>query len=244
MTKLNQILAVEKGVKTRTYATITEFDKHLQKEALHTGITRTYRKRDEEGEDLPSEQQPVQINVSEVLDEMQKQFAEAWNVTATKEWANREACADIVLADGTKLMADVPVTYLLFLEKQLVDLRTIFGRLPTLDPGERWTWSPEALAYQSEMHETHRAKKVPKVLVRYEATKEHPAQTEVYTEDVIVGFWETIKFSGACPAERKLELLERVDEALKAVKIAREAANDMTVVTQNAASAMLDHLFE
>lgn len=242
MAKLNQILAVEKGVKARSYATVTELDKHIQKEALHTGISRTYRKKDDDGEDLPAERSLVQISAAEVLDEVRRAYTDAWNVTATKEWANQTAVADLVI-DGVLVLTGVPVTYLLFLEKQLVDLRTLVGRLPILDPAEKWSWDANSGAYVAEMHETHRTKKVPKVLVKYPATPEHPAQVETYAEDVIVGFWETIKFSGAMPAARKTTLLERLDSALQAVKTARESANDVIVTNQTVAGDLLDHLF-
>lgn len=242
MAKLNQILAVEKGVKARAYAAVTELDKHIQKDALTSGISRTYRKKDDDGEDLPAERSLVQISVAEVLEEVQKAYTDAWNVTATKEWANQTAAADIVV-DGTPVLTGVPVTYLLFLEKQLTDLRTLVGRLPILDPAEKWSWDNNAGAYAAEPHETHRTKKVPKVLVKYPATPEHPAQVETYAEDVIVGFWETIKFSGAMPAARKTELLERIDGTVQAVKTAREAANDAVVTNQSVAQPLLDHLF-
>jgi hypothetical protein len=35
--------------------------------------------------------------------------------------------------------------------------------------------------------------------VKAEATEKHPAQVEVYHEDVVVGQWKTVKFSGALP---------------------------------------------
>ena len=43
-----------------------------------------------------------------------------------------------------------------------------------------------------------------------EATQQHPAQVQVYMEDVPEGDWTTVKFSGALPASRVRTLLERV----------------------------------
>ncbi len=48
--KLNQIIAVEKGVKSRSFQELTEAHHALQKPALLSGIARTYRPKDEEGE--------------------------------------------------------------------------------------------------------------------------------------------------------------------------------------------------
>ena len=68
--------------------------------------------------------------------------------------------------------------------------------------------------------------------MKAEATEKHPAQVEVYYEDVVVGHWRTVKFSGALPASRVKELLERVDKLQQAVKFAREEANDSEVTDQ------------
>ena len=55
MTRLNQIIAVEKGVKSRSFQELTDAHHALQKPALLSGISRTYRPKDEEGEQLPPE---------------------------------------------------------------------------------------------------------------------------------------------------------------------------------------------
>ena len=101
------------------------------------------------------------------------------------------------------VLKDVPVTTLLFLEKQLVDIHTFVEKLPTLDPGEAWNYSPDVDHYVSESYQTTKTKKVLKNHVKAEATKEHPAQVETYTEDVVVGYWTTVKFSGAVPRGKK-----------------------------------------
>ena len=58
--KLNQIIAIEKGTKSRTFQELTEAHQSLQKPALLSGISRTYRPKDEEGEQLPPESTRVQ----------------------------------------------------------------------------------------------------------------------------------------------------------------------------------------
>jgi len=50
----------------------------------------------------------------------------------------------------TPLLADVPVTYLLFLEKQLTDLRTFVDKLPVLDPSVVWLQDPSSGDWRSE----------------------------------------------------------------------------------------------
>jgi hypothetical protein len=69
-----------------------------------------------------------------------------------------------------------------------------------------------------------------------------PAQVEVYYEDVTVGFWRTIKFSGAMPAKRVNELLERVEKLQAAVKFAREEANGIEASEQKIGEKFFEYL--
>jgi hypothetical protein len=88
--------------------------------------------------------------------------------------------------------------------------------------------------------QTHRTRKTIRPIVLYPATERHPAQTQLVTEDVLAGYWNTIKQSGALPKPRKQELAERVETLLQAVKQAREAANDIDEVK---ASAVANTIF-
>lgn len=242
MAKLNQIIAVEKSVKGKAHGEITEAYQQMQKPALLAGISRTYRPKDEEGERLPPESTRVQLHTEEVIKTVSAGIAELFNVTATKDWANCEARADVIV-DGAVLVAKAPVTYLLFLEKQLVDLHTFIKKLPVLDPSETWLFDQAQNCYATEAVETVRTKKVPRNHVKAEATEKHPAQVEVYYEDVTVGFWRTVKFSGALPARRVAELLDRVEKLQRAVKFAREEANGTDVAQHKAGDAVLTYLF-
>ena len=224
MSKLNQIIALEKGVKSRAYANLTEAHQQLQKTALLAGISRTYKPRDDEGERYPPESTRVQVRAEEVIRRTAGILGELFDVVATKDWANCSARADVVV-EGKTLLEKVPVTYLLFLEKQLNDLHTFVAKLPVLDPAESWHPDLTQDCWASEPAETSKTKKVPRNHVKAEATEKHPAQVEVYHEDIVVGFWKTVKFSGAVPASRVRELTERVEKLQRAVKMAREEAN-------------------
>jgi len=230
MAKLNQIIAIEKGVKSRVYSEITELHKASQKPELFNGVTRQYQKKDEEGEDLPPEKKRVQYSSIEVLKRVERLNTELFDVTARKDWTNCKAVADVKIDDHV-MIAQAPVTYLLFLEKQLLDLRTFVSALPVLDEGERWEQDTNSGLYKSEPVQTHRTKKVQKPIVLYNATDKHPAQTQLITEDVIAGHWHTEKHSGAIPGQRKTAILERLEKILQAVKYAREEANDIDETT-------------
>ena len=79
--------------------------------------------------------------------------------------------------------------------------------------------------------------------MKAEATEKHPAQVEVYYEDVVIGYWRTIKFSGALPAKRVNEVVERVEKLQAAVKFAREEANGVEVVEQETGEKVFRYLF-
>ena len=70
MAKLNQIIAVEKGAKSRAQREIAEIGQRLQKTALLSGISRTYQPLDDEGESLPPESTRVQVKAEETLKEV------------------------------------------------------------------------------------------------------------------------------------------------------------------------------
>jgi hypothetical protein len=161
---------------------------------------------------------------------------------ATKDWANCKAKADVVV-DGKTLLSSVPATYLLFLEKQLVDLHTFIKKLPILDASETWTFDASADCWATEPVQTVKTKKVPRNHVKAEATEKHPAQVEVYYEDITIGLWRTVKFSGALPAKRVNELLTRVEKLQEAVKFAREEANNLEVEDIKTGAAIFNYLF-
>jgi hypothetical protein len=240
--KLNQIIAVEKGVKSKAFAELSEAHHTVQKTGPLAGISRTYQPKDEEGEQLPAESTRVQIKSEDILRDISGTLTRLFDVTATKDWTNCVARADVVV-DGRTIAAQVPVTYLLFLEKQLVDLHTFVKKLPVLDAAESWLRDDSTDSWRTEPVRTNRTKKVPRNHVKAEATDKHPAQVEVYYEDITVGYWTTVKFSGALPAKRVNEILDRVSALQTAVKFAREEANNTEVADQRVGAAVFGYLF-
>lgn len=241
MTKLNQIVALEKGLKSRAESEITKIYHVLQKTALFTGLSRMYQPKDEDGDHLPAEKTIVQTTVKDQLDAAAKHLSNLFDVVATKEWGNTAAMADVVV-DGQVLIHDAPVPYLLFLEKQLVNWRTMVSKLPILDAAELWTFDEGNSQWRTEPTETQRSKKVLRALELSPATDRHPAQVQTYNEDVPVGTWVTTKFSGAVPAQRQYELTQRANKLIDAVKSAREEANGVEVTQQKVATQVFDYL--
>ncbi len=116
-----------------------------------------------------------------------------------------------------------------------------------LDPAEEWRapgeGGNETGWYATVPGRTARNRRILRNHVKAEATKEHPAQVEVYPEDSPVGDWTTVKFSGALPATRVRELLDRVTALQTAVKFAREEANAAEVTDRHAGEAIFGYLF-
>lgn len=239
-TKLNQIVAAEKGQKSRITADVTKVYHNLQKPALYGGFTKTYKPRDEEGDRYPDEGVLVQRHVADDLLAVADKLTQLFDVTLTKDVANTQTTGTVRLGDREIVTAPVP--FLLFLEKQLLDVRTVLAKVPTLDPSEVWELDRDTALYRTKPTASFKTKKVPQVLVKYPATDRHPAQTEVFTNDEIVGEWTTTKLSGAMSTRRRDELLERVNVLIDAVKHAVEEANQHEVTQQRIGKDIFDLL--
>lgn len=242
MGKLNQVIAVIAGKKKQATEAITKIYHIIQKAPLFDGLSRNYQPKDEEGEKLPPESKLIQASVNSMILDARAALTEMYDVVATQDHANCRAKAT-VLVDGKTLLSEVPVTHLLFLEKQLKDVETFIIKLPTLDPAETWNYSESAGCHATLPNETVRTKKVPKAFVKAVATKEHPAQVETFHEDVVAGYWKTVKFSGAMPAKMKNDMLDRVRKLHEAVVKAREEANSIEAPPVYEGKTIFDYIF-
>jgi hypothetical protein len=241
--RLNQILAVEKSVKSKAHSEITRLHNSCKKPGLFAGMTKVFEALEDAGEDFPPESQRVQMNATAVIKVAKRALAELFDVTATKDAGNQEAKADVVV-DGKVLLEQIPATTLLFLEKQLTDLVTFAAKLPTLDPAFEWTFDEATNVWKTPPQRASRTKKTQRPIVLYDATEHHPAQTQLITEDVVVGHWTTIRHSGALPVAERDKFLERAEKLSRAVKVAREAANAQEVVRRHVGDKVLDYLFD
>jgi hypothetical protein len=240
--RLNQIVAVEKTAKQNAENEITKAYHAAQRAELFAGMTRTYQPKDDEGEQLPGESQKVQTTVKDVSDRFVGALSNLFDITATKVYANTRAQADVKIGD-TVLASNVPVEYLLFLEKRLQDVQTFLAKLPTLSPEFSWTLQDSDGLYHAEPVRSHRTKKVLRNHVKAAATDKHPAQVETYTEDETVGYWTTTRLSGATTATQVAEWRDRVSALQEAVKFAREEANSAEVEQQKVGDSVFGYIF-
>ena len=241
MTKLSAIVALSNGLKERTRKEITTLHRSMDHEQGMKGLVRIYRSHDEEGEQLPTETKVVQVLVNDLVNQALIKWKNLWELILAQDVANTEARADIVV-DDVVLCETVPVTTLIWLQKQLDDVRTFVSNIPILDPSQEWHFDDNTNCYVSKRQETTRTKKVLRNHVKAEATKEHPAQVEVYQEDVVVGYWSKVEQSGMIPAKTKVELIERIEKVQDAVKVAKENANTLEVSKQERLAKLFDYL--
>lgn len=242
MTKQSQIIALEKGARGEAESVLTRAYHVLQKAVLLNGIARTYQKKNEDGDDLPPESTLVQVRVPHEIDKVRAKLERMFDVVATREKTNTVASASVIV-DGNTLLSEVPIGALLFLEKELVNLVTFIKKLPLLDPAETWHEDEANDCFVTDPAQTTRTKKVPRNHVLAAATEKHPAQVQMYNEDVIVGTWTQRKFSGALPAKDVAAMLDRVQRLQDAVRVAREEANTTTAVDLKVGNAVLGYVF-
>jgi hypothetical protein len=100
----------------------------------------------------------VQIKGEEILRQVATTLTRLFDVTATTDWTTCVARADVVV-EGRTIATEVPLSYLLFLEKQLVDLHTFVKKLPVLDAAESWLRDDSTDSWRTEPVRTIRTKK-------------------------------------------------------------------------------------
>jgi len=238
--RLNQIIAVSKGVKSRTEAETTRVYQMLQREDRFDGMSRHYTPSDAEGEEKPSEQKLVQTTVESLLRELTASQTNLMDTVITQDAGNQIAMADIVV-NGDIVAGAVPVTTLIFLEKKLTDLTTVMRALPVHSPDYNWEDLGDG-THRSNPITSVSTKKIRRNHEVAPATNQHAAQVEVYTEDVVVGEWSQTKLTGRIPAARRQAMIDRVVVLQDAVKTAREQANSIEIPQQKIGRHIMDYI--
>lgn len=243
MTKLNQLIAILNGAKKRASSEISEIYKKVQKPALFSGSNRYYTPVLEEGFVYPCESQKVTLIAKDCIDEYIEAVGDFFDLAHTQDTANTQAVADVKVGEQV-ILRSVPITHLLFLEKQLQDVRTFISKLPTLPIDKDWRYDEVKRCYVTPERLTTKTKKTTDFVVVVNATKEFPAQVKETSVDINEGVWATCDYSGALSESEVKKLLKKVDNLLEAVIFARESANSIDVEISNKASkAIFGYLF-
>jgi len=230
MGKLHELLAVEADLKGEAQRVTSQVKNVLSAGANKlTGMIRTYEPLEEGGEEMPPEIQLLATTVPDQLAEFHDAFGRYVDAVVQKELTNTAACADLMV-DGKVLLSGMSATALLNLEARLAEVREIYRQIPTNDPAVKWNWDESNGYWVAYPPEKYRTRKVMRSHVLYEATPEHPAQVQGYTEDERAGKWNTTLQSGMITAIQKKEYLARIDELVRAVRKARQRANEQEAV--------------
>jgi uncharacterized FlaG/YvyC family protein len=232
MSKLYELLAVYESTtgqasKVRGELAAT-FDK---KRHLFEGRKKTFRSLEENVEDQVEAQQEIQSTVAKEIRWISGYLAKSADVAYQIDVANTEAKADVVDENGDVLLKQVPATTLLQLAKRVAEWKDLILAIPTLDPAKGFVEDKGHGAGHWKAREVvkPRTVKTKKVYVKYEATKEHPAQTELLDADVLTGTTLEQEWSGLITPSLKAELLDRVEALYRAVTKARSKANDHAI---------------
>lgn len=203
----------------RVTGLLTEYKPDLDDEALPKSMQST------------STQQPVQSTVTGELAAARKYAEAALNIVASKDATNMDAEADIVLPDGSVLMPMVGISHLLWLEKYITEWRGFIAGLPVLSSAKRWErHTSEAGIWVSETETVPKTVKETEALVLHPGTDKHPPQVTTVQKDNRIGLTHKTVHSGAIPASRRQEMLDRCDTLVKAVREAIAAANQTPAV--------------
>lgn len=245
--RISQYIAIVGGVKSDTAGQMADLKQRVTKPELLSGISRTYRPRQEDGVQLPDQSTRVQVTAEDVLGKARDLTTRFLDVTRTLDEANARAKADVVV-DGDVILEAVTTGHLIFLERELGGLHDFIERFPVLD--QATTWSDEGQdtgIHRTPAVETERTDKRPynHVRVKAEVIDGHVIEpvVDVMARDEVVGYWSTVKFSGALDPARKRELLDRITKLRDAVKVAREEANATVVEDVREGREIFGYLF-
>jgi hypothetical protein len=231
MPKLHELLAVNNNLATQLEKTSGELRETFEKKRHHfTEQVVTYHPFGEDGQGEVEKKLDLQTTVPSELAWISDFIVKAFDVSHQINVANTQAKADVKLeGQDDPLLVGVPAETLLQLEKRLVEVQNLITAAPTLDPAKGFRPDPDRgkFVYKAFEDTKTRTKKTKRAIVLYDATKEHPAQTQLIDEDVPVGKIITHEWSGMITPADKADMLARVETLIRAVKQARSRANDI-----------------
>lgn len=240
MAKLHELLAVEGDLKAQAQRAVGEAKGlFLDGQGKFLGQTTVHRPANEGDEQMPSKVTHVATSVDAELAAVWIGFARWINASIQKEETNQSTRAVLIIG-GVEV--ELAATSLLNLEAKLLELRALYRAIPTNDVTTPWDFDHDIGCFVSEPEVRRSTKKVPRSLVAYEATKEHPAQIQAYQEDVLAGYITITKQSGMITPTEKRARLERLEELFQAVKRARQRANDIQVKKVDIGQHILAHI--
>lgn len=246
-TKLHELLAAEGTAKQQADKCradlLTTFEK---KRHLFGEKHITFHSVAEDAEVVVEDHSALQSTVRTELNWIKGIWSRALDLSYQVAGSNMEARADVVLDSGVTLLSNVPATALLEGEKRMSEAHALIMGIPTLDPAKGFVPDPDkgVNIYRARDDVKARTKKIQRPLILHPATKEHPAQVQAITEDVVIGHLRVQEWSGLITPAEKAEMLNRAEELRRAFKTARSRANACKAATATMATAVLGYVFD
>lgn len=249
MSKLHELLAVEGNLENQSNKCRTELASTFDKKRHLFGEKRvTFTANTEGANPVTEEQSDIQSTIASEINWIVGILAKSLDASHHIDVANTLAKADVVTEEGETILRDVPATSLLQLEKRLKEIHDLAVAIPTLDPAKGFQQDPQRTKGHFKAREVSktRTKKAPKVIELSPATKEHPAQVQLITEDVPVGTILEQEWSSLITPATKADVIDRCDILLRAVKKARAKANEqeVDVTSSKIGKKLLDYVFQ
>ena len=190
--KLYELLAVEQDRKNKSNLSIGEAKKTFTKnDPYFDGMVKKYVSLEEDNEQIPDETKEMVKTVKQQLEEVLEDAVTAIDATLSKEETNASGTAKAELIVGETNFGTFSATSLLALESQVSKILDLYQAIPTLESTKKWNFDKQTNTYKTEEEVKFRSIKRPKVIVKYEATDKHPAQTELLSLDFQVGKYVT-----------------------------------------------------
>lgn len=244
--KLHELLAAEGTVKTQADKTRTDLLNTFDKKKHHfSEKTVTFVPSTEGAEKVTEEQLDLQTSVPQELKWIGDIWTKALDAAFQIAESNMGARADVILDNGRALIKGVPATALLELEKRAAEIQALVAAIPTLDPAKGFKPDPDRGTgiYKAREVIKTRTKKTIRPIIKYEATKEHPAQVDLINEDIPVGTIREQEWSGLLTTAEKGDMLARAEEVRRALKTARSRANEAEASKATVGTALLTYVF-
>lgn len=245
MGQLHEVLSVESTLESASKKLVAESLKSLNKENLFSGHTKKLEHFSSEHDHLnTTDVVKLESTVDENIDYVVDAVAQYWDAVLQKDLTNQKASADIVV-DGVTIATSVPATFLLGLEKKLVELRKLYESAHTLPPGKNWVRDEQEKqgVYKSTDEEIQfKEEKTPKFITIAEATERHPAQVTERMEVTKIGKYVTTRQSGLLAPLDKAMRISRIDKLILAVKKSRQRANQQEIEKRNIGADLFNYI--
>ena len=232
--KLFELLVVEGQLKAQAQATRADLRATFEKKRhLFEEKRKTFVASEEGAAPVVEEQSDIQTTVPGELRWLAGLWSNALDTSYQVAAGNTRARADVVLDNGIVLLADVPATALLELEKRAGEIQELLLAVPTLDPAKGFRPDPDKgrFVFRARDIVKKRTKKVEDYVVVVPATVEHPAQVAKINKDIETGTIAEQEWSALITPARKGRLIERAEELRRAIKAALHRANAVEMAT-------------